>query len=66
MQPGELLNLPCNGGYGFSDGKKKSPEKNRDSVLCGDLDRIQTYNLLIRSQMLYSIELRSQFFGRQR
>ena len=24
-----------------------------------DLDRIQTYNLLIRSQMLYSIELRS-------
>ena len=23
-----------------------------------DLDRIQTYNLLIRSQMLYSIELR--------
>ena len=27
---------------------------------CGDRDRIQTYNLLIRSQMLYSIELRSQ------
>jgi hypothetical protein len=24
-----------------------------------DRDRIQTYNLLIRSQMLYSIELRS-------
>ena len=31
--------------------------------LC-DRDRIQTYNLLIRSQMLYSIELRS-LIGRQ-
>ena len=30
-------------------------------ALC-DRDRIQTYNLLIRSQMLYSIELRSQNF----
>ena len=29
----------------------------------GDRDRIQTYNLLIRSQMLYSIELRSQYFN---
>ena len=29
-------------------------------LLC-DRDRIQTYNLLIRSQMLYSIELRSHF-----
>ena len=28
--------------------------------LRSDLDRIQTYNLLIRSQMLYSIELRSR------
>ncbi len=28
---------------------------------CGDLDRIQTCNLLIRSQMLYSVELRSHF-----
>ena len=27
----------------------------------GDSDRIQTCNLLIRSQMLYSVELRSRF-----
>ena len=33
------------------------------TVLC-DRDRIQTYNLLIRSQMLYSIELRSQTDGK--
>jgi hypothetical protein len=30
-------------------------------ILC-DHDRIQTYNLLIRSQMLYSVELRSHCF----
>ena len=30
-------------------------------LLC-DLDRIQTCNLLIRSQMLYSVELRDRFF----
>ena len=30
-------------------------------LLTSDRDRIQTYNLLIRSQMLYSIELRSHF-----
>ncbi len=28
----------------------------------GGLDRIQTCNLLIRSQMLYSVELRNHFF----
>ena len=28
----------------------------------GDSDRIQTCNLLIRSQMLYSVELRSRYF----
>ena len=27
----------------------------------GDSDRIQTCNLLIRSQMLYSVELRSRY-----
>ena len=43
--------------------KNKRAPKNRGSVLGSDLDRIQTYNLLIRSQMLYSIELRSHFFN---
>ena len=38
------------------DKKKKSL---KDFFLC-DSYRIQTYNLLIRSQMLYSVELRSQ------
>ena len=33
----------------------RSPKKS-------DSYRIQTYNLLIRSQMLYSVELRSQNF----
>ena len=28
-----------------------------------DSDRIQTCNLLIRSQMLYSVELRSRYFS---
>ena len=34
-------------------------------IIC-DRDRIQTYNLLIRSQMLYSIELRSLNFKKMR
>ena len=50
--------------------KEKKPAKNGDKkngsrkllceILC-DSDRIQTCNLLIRSQMLYSVELRSHF-----
>ena len=36
---------------------KKEPKKNLGSFLC-DLGGIQTHNLLIRSQMLYSVELR--------
>ena len=32
---------------------------NYPTVKCSDSYRIQTYNLLIRSQMLYSVELRS-------
>ena len=49
--------------------ERKEPVKNRDKkgsrkllceILC-DSDRIQTCNLLIRSQMLYSVELRSHF-----
>ena len=39
------------------ENKKTSFQKKR--CLC-DSDRIQTCNLLIRSQMLYSVELRSQ------
>ena len=31
-----------------------------NKLIISDLDRIQTYNLLIRSQMLYSIELRGR------
>ena len=34
---------------------------NQLRFFCGDSYRTQTCNLLIRSQMLYSIELRSQF-----
>ena len=41
------------------DEPKKAPKKNLRG-LC-DPNRIQTYNLLIRSQMLYSIELWDQF-----
>ena len=44
---------------------KKHPAKMRDvccRLLCsGDSDRIQTCNLLIRSQLLYSVELRSRY-----
>ncbi len=31
-------------------------------ILLSDPDRIQTCNLLIRSQMLYSVKLRGQYF----
>ena len=33
----------------------------RFTILISDHDRILTYNLLIRSQMLYTVELRSHF-----
>ena len=33
----------------------------RFTILISDHDRILTYNLLIRSQMLYTVELRSRF-----
>ena len=39
--------------------KKKESRKLLCEILC-DSDRIQTCNLLIRSQMLYSVELRSR------
>ena len=40
--------------------QKKKKEKD-DFLLFCDPDRIQTCNLLIRSQMLYSVELRDRF-----
>ena len=43
--------------YKFKKGPcKQDPFK---YTSCSDSYRIQTYNLLIRSQMLYSVELRS-------
>src|SRR5450759_5039543 len=42
--------------------KRKEFRKNRDSVLCGDPARIQTWNLLIRSQILYSVKLRGLLY----
>ena len=39
--------------------KQKTSPHHCENVPC-DSDRIQTCNLLIRSQMLYSVELRSQ------
>ena len=41
------------------EGENKKHLLKRKDAHC-DSDRIQTCNLLIRSQMLYSIELRSQ------
>ena len=43
--------------------KKESPQIVANSLGCCDSDGIQTRNLLIRSQMLYSVELRSQAFA---
>ena len=40
--------------------KIKKRATSYDAALC-DPDRIQTCNLLIRSQMLYSVELRNRF-----
>ena len=40
--------------------KKKARLAARVLLCGGDSDRIQTCNLLIRSQMLYSVKLRSQ------
>jgi len=36
MQPGEVLNLLCNGGKGFSGGKKKKVPKKSGLSPCGD------------------------------
>ena len=44
--------------YAIFTHKKSEPL----SVRFSDLVRIQTWNLLIRSQMLYSIELRGHYF----
>ena len=55
-QPGEHRVFPLTR---HGDNYVKSPEE-KSPGLC-DPNRIQTYNLLIRSQMLYSIELWDQF-----
>ncbi len=44
-----------------SENKKK--EHSLEYSFC-DSDRIQTCNLLIRSQVLYSVELRNHYYGR--
>ena len=41
----------------------KNPSSNFAQRIFCDSDRIQTCNLLIRSQMLYSVELRSRYFS---
>ena len=46
---------------GIDRGGYVHKKKSIISDALGDSDRIQTCNLLIRSQMLYSVELRSQF-----
>ena len=59
-QPGEHRVFPMTPlEYVHAGRTQKSPEE-KSPGLC-DPNRIQTYNLLIRSQMLYSIELWDQF-----
>ena len=59
-QPGEHRVFPMTPlEYVRAGRTQKSPEE-KSPGLC-DPNRIQTYNLLIRSQMLYSIELWDQF-----
>lgn len=43
--------------------KDKKKEHSLEYSFC-DSDRIQTCNLLIRSQVLYSVELRNHYYGR--
>ena len=43
--------------------KDKKKEHSFECSFC-DSDRIQTCNLLIRSQVLYSVELRNHYYGR--
>ena len=54
----------CSSIWGWAaaiEGHIKRKSQSFHSAIC-DSDRIQTCNLLIRSQMLYSVELRSLFF----
>ena len=45
--------------------ENKKKEHSFECSFC-DSDRIQTCNLLIRSQVLYSVELRNHYYGRNR
>ena len=47
-------------------GIKIKETNKRSSLALSDSNRIQTYNLLIRSQMLYSVELWSRCFSQLR
>ncbi len=45
--------------HGFRVLKKTNPARSSSNGVFGDFAGIQTRNLLIRSQMLYSVELRN-------
>ena len=55
------IEIEDEGGAKFEGSREKTKKHllKRKDAHC-DSDRIQTCNLLIRSQMLYSVELRSQ------
>ena len=55
-----LTSIPC---YGVGWNKKNAMSGVDTAFYVGDSYRIQTCNLLIRSQMLYSVELRSHCFN---
>ena len=51
--------------FNVQTSKDKKKEHSLEYSFC-DSDRIQTCNLLIRSQVLYSVELRNHYYGRNR
>ena len=57
----QLVNYPYKG----KSLENKKKEHSFEYSFC-DSDRIQTCNLLIRSQVLYSVELRNHYYGRNR
>ena len=59
VQGGERENRQLR--YGRAAENKKRPVEKQVAALFCDADRTQTCNLLIRSQMLYSVKLRSRF-----
>ena len=60
-------NGDCHSFFVWYNKPHKTKETNsRSSLALSDSNRIQTYNLLIRSQMLYSVELWSRCFSQLR